>query len=218
MTQGPSGNRTAHGVWRRARWSAAALATAVLTACGGAPDGGPGGPDLSSILSGDLLDEIEQAAGDPAAATPGPIRRPRACEHLSAEVASRLIGEAVEEQPAIQQFSTVGHTHMTQCDRHSAVFSTTNITLFVRHYSLARQTPDMTRRSALEVVRDKEGAEPIDGIGNWAVLDMDRRLVVAGDRLFFFVHFNDGTGLMDTRAILENAARTLWASLEEYDS
>lgn len=193
------------------------LAAACLAACGLA-DGDPDEFDLSSIVPVSLADEIEQAAGDPAAATPGPIRRPVACEHLSVEVASDLIGEAAEEQPAFQTFSTLGHTHTTQCDRHSAVFRTTNISLFVSHISLARQTPEMTQSSALQVVRDRNGAEPIDGIGNWAVLDMDRRLVVAGDRLFFFVHFNDGTGLKDTRAILENAARTLWASLEEYDS
>ncbi|MFN7055485.1 hypothetical protein [Hyphomonas sp.] len=201
--------------WPVQRALAGLVLAGILSACG-VPEGEPETPDLSTLIPGTLLDEIDSVAGEPAAAAP--VRRPVACELLSAEVASELIGEAAEERPAFQTFNTIGHTHTTQCDRHSALFRTTNISLFVSHNSLPRQTPEMTQTSALQVVRDRNGAEPIDGIGNWAVLDMDRRLVVAGDRLFFFVHFNDGTGLMDTRAILENAARTLWASLEEYDS
>ncbi|MFN3313222.1 MAG: hypothetical protein ACK46Q_07125 [Hyphomonas sp.] len=215
ITQANTGSL--HRIRNTQRNALAALAAACMAACG-MPDESAIEERLMPMLTGPLMDEIEQAAGDPVAATPGPIRRPVACDLLSAEVAASLIGEAAEEQPAFQTFNTLGHTHMTQCDRHSAVFSTTNISLFVTHYSLARQTPEMTRQQAMQVVRDRNRAESIEGIANWAVLDMDRRLVVAGDRLFFFVHFNDGTGKMPTRQILENAARTLWTNLEEYDT
>lgn len=203
--------------FRNSQRIALAALAASLVACG-APDESSIDEGVPPNLASPAIDDIARAAGDPATATPGPVRRPVACDLLSAEVAASLIGEAAEEQPAFQTFNTFGHTHTTQCDRHSAVFSTTNISLFVTHYSFARQTPEMTQQQAMQVVRDRNRAEPVEGVANWAILDMDRRLVAAGDRLFFFVHFNDGTGKMPTREILETAARTLWASLEAYDT
>jgi hypothetical protein len=193
------------------------LAASILASCG-LPDGDVAEPDLSAILSGTVLDEIEQSAGDPAAATPGPVRRPVACDILTADVAAELVGGEIDPEPKFHRNTTLGHTHQTQCDWGTVLMAGTSISVFITHYSLERETPEMTSRQALEFVRDKTPDEALQGVGNIAVIDNDRRVIVAGNRVSFHVDFFDGTGQLPSRSILETAARRVWASLEEYDS
>lgn len=196
---------------------AATLAVSILAACG-LPEDDAAGPDPSAILSGTILDEIELAAGDPAAPTAVSVRRPVACDILTADVAAELIGGEIDPQPRFHRNTTLGHTHQTQCDWGTVLMAGTSISVFITHYSLERQTPEMTRRQALEFVRDKTPDEALQGVGNIAVIDNDRRAIVAGNRVSFHVDFFDGTGQLPRRSILETAARRVWASLEEYDS
>jgi hypothetical protein len=202
------------------RIAATAALLALLGACGGSPSPKVAEPDEDAItraLLGPLADEIAnvQEPGPDAPAMPQPI----ACEVLTRDVAEDVLGSAVGENPQNHMSTTIGSLRQSQCDwRTTGPQSPADLSLFLRHNRRAGITPEQTRRDALEnMVRDRAGAEPVEGIGNWAVIDMERSIVVAGDRYFFHLRLDDGSGKLPVREILETTARKLSESLAEFD-